>query len=59
MQELDIPTHATCTFNPESLLNFRLKVDLSTETCLWQGGKYEFTIDISPNYPHEAPKCHC
>ena len=35
VQELDIPAHAKCTFNPESLLNFKLNVDLSNEVCLW------------------------
>ena len=60
IQELDIPGHAKVSFpNPDDIMSFRLVVDLSREQCIWQGGKYEFSIEVSPNYPHDAPKCLC
>jgi ubiquitin-conjugating enzyme E2 M len=40
-------------------MNFELFVDLFKEECLWKGAKYKFTVVVTPNYPHEAPKCHC
>ena len=40
-------------------MSFRLVVDLTREQCIWQGGKYEFTVEVSPSYPHDAPKCLC
>ena len=58
--ELDIPSHAQVSFpNKEDILHFKLSVDLTREECLWKGGKYEFTIEVSPNYPYDAPKCKC
>ena len=51
-QELDIPGHAKVSFpNPDDIMSFRVVVDLSREECIWKGGKYEFQIEISPNYP--------
>ena len=40
-------------------MNFNLVVDLTRENCHWQGGKYEFTISVGHNYPHDPPKCLC
>ena len=40
-------------------MNFNLVVDLTREQCIWQGGKYEFSIEVQPTYPHDAPKCLC
>ncbi len=57
--ELDIPSFAKATFSEDNILHFNLVVDLKDVVCIWRGGKYEFTIDISPMYPHEAPKCKC
>ena len=58
--ELDIPSHAQLKFRSQNdIMNFNLVVDLSRENCFWQGGKYEFTIEVSPNYPHDPPKCLC
>ena len=41
------------------VMNIRLTVDLTKESCHWKGGKYVFTIEVGPNYPHDAPKCKC
>lgn len=58
--ELDLPTHAEINFPDEqNIMKFELFVDLTKEECLWKGAKYKFTIAVPPNYPHEAPKCHC
>lgn len=58
--ELDLPAHAEITFpDPNNIMKFHLKVDLTKEECLWKGATYHFTIAVSANYPHEAPKCHC
>jgi len=60
LTELDIPSHAFVKFADDgSIMNFELTVNLKHEPCIWQGGVYQFSIEISPNYPHDAPKCHC
>jgi len=58
--ELDLPKHARVEFpDPKNIMRFEVYVDLTKEECLWKGGKYKFTVTVPPNYPHEAPKCHC
>ncbi len=58
--ELDLPAHAEIRFPDDSnIMQFEVYVDLTKEECLWKGAKYKFTVNVSPNYPHEAPKCHC
>ena len=61
IQELDIPTHAQVSFpNKNDIMTFNLMVDLTHEqSSIWKGGKYEFTVEVGPNYPHDAPKCLC
>ena len=58
--ELDLPSHAETNWpNSEDIMNFEVFIDLSKEDCMWRGGKYKFTVAVSNNYPHDAPKCHC
>lgn len=58
--ELDLPSHAQIAFPDEAnIMKFEVFVDLTREECLWKGAKYQFTVVVSPNYPHDAPKCHC
>jgi ubiquitin-conjugating enzyme E2 M len=58
--ELDLPSHAEIFFPVESnIMKFEIFVDLTREECLWKGAKYKFTVNVSPNYPHDPPKCHC
>jgi ubiquitin-conjugating enzyme E2 M len=58
--ELDLPNHAKVDFPEDgNIMKFELQVDLTKEQCLWKGAKYKFTVQVSPNYPHEPPKCHC
>ena len=60
IQELDIPSHASIKYpNPSDIMNFHLVVNLTKTDCIWLGGTYEFTIEVSPNYPHDPPKCLC
>ena len=58
--ELDLPSHAQVKFpDPNNIMFFEVYVDLTKEECNWKGAHYKFTVAVSPNYPHEAPKCHC
>ena len=58
--ELDLPPHAETNFpDSNNIMKFEVFVDLTKEVCYWKGGKFKFTITVPPNYPHEAPKCHC
>jgi len=60
INELDLPAHAQVVFPDENnIMKFEVYVDLSKEECMWKGAKYKFTVTVSRNYPHEAPKCHC
>ena len=42
-----------------NIMQFEVFVDLTKEQCLWKGARYKFTVVVSPNYPHDPPKCHC
>lgn len=58
--EIDLPKHAQMSYpDPNNIMQFRVNIDLTKEECLWKGAKYQFTVNVSRNYPHEAPKCHC
>ena len=58
--ELDVPSHAQVEFGKDgSIMQFHLVVDLASVSCIWKGGKYKFSIEITPNYPFDAPKCLC
>jgi ubiquitin-protein ligase len=55
--ELDLPDHAETNFpDDKDIMNFEVYIDLSNEDCLWQGGKYKFTINVPKQYPHKPPK---
>ena len=38
-------------------MNF--KVYIMPDEGFWEGGRFQFSIAIPANYPHEAPKVHC
>jgi ubiquitin-conjugating enzyme E2 M len=58
--EMDLPAHAEVRFPDETnIMSLEVYVDLTKEECLWKGAKYKFTVNVSPNYPHDPPKCHC
>ena len=37
----------------------RFDLDVCPDSGFWAGAKYNFTINIPGNYPHEAPKVNC
>jgi ubiquitin-conjugating enzyme E2 M len=41
----------------DDLMNF--KVYIMPDEGYWAGGRFQFSIAIPANYPHEAPKVHC
>ena len=57
--ELDLPAHAKVIFNDDQIMSFSVDINLKNEDCLWKGGKYIFSLEISPSYPHDAPKVKC
>ena len=58
--ELDLPAHAKVVFAQDgSIMSFNVDINLKNEDCMWKGGRYNFSIEISPNYPHDAPKVKC
>lgn len=60
INELDLPAHAQVVFNKDgSIMSFNVDINLKNEDCLWKGGRYLFSMEISPNYPHDAPKVKC
>lgn len=57
-QELDLPDGCTLHFaDADDLCNFRL--ELIPSEGLYMRGKFEFTFEISPAYPHTVPKVAC
>ena len=58
--DLDLPDHAVVDFPDENdICNFYVTVDLKNEDCIWNGGKYKFSINIPKLYPYSPPKVHC
>eukprot|EP00729_Bicosta_minor_P008501 gene8501-30817_t len=58
-QELDLPDGCSLHFDngPDDLCHFRL--ELIPSEGLYAKGRFEFTFEISPAYPHTVPKVHC
>ena len=60
LMEIDIPSYTAVNFpDANDVMTMQLTVDLSKEQCHWRGGKYLFTIEVGPNYPHDPPKVRC
>ena len=58
--DLDIPSHATLSFpEKDSIMIMGLKITLKGEKSFWDGGTYDFTMEIPLEYPHKAPHCMC
>ncbi|KAH8089790.1 E2 ubiquitin-conjugating enzyme [Filobasidium floriforme] len=58
LTELDLPPTMKTDFpDPANLLHF--KIILNPDEGFYKGGSFNFTVNISPNYPHEAPKVKC
>ena len=56
LSEIDIPPFVT--LNQVETKKIDLVIDLATMESIWQGGKYNFTLEIPNDYPHKAPKAH-
>ena len=58
--EFDVPNHVHISFPDENCTTeMKVVVDLTKEESIWRGGRYEFDIAVSPNYPIDAPKVKC
>jgi len=56
--ELNLPKTTQINFpNKDDLTKFDLTI--KPDEGYYVGGKFAFSFEISPNYPHEAPKVHC
>ena len=53
----DIPNSTLTFLEKDNLMKFEIVFDIKDE-CLWKGGKYKFRIEVTNNYPMEAPKVH-
>ncbi len=55
-----MPGNVVLTFlDKKNIMEFNIKVQLTDDDCLWKGASYLFKVEVPPNYPYEAPKCHC
>ncbi|CCC09061.1 hypothetical protein SMACR_03110 [Sordaria macrospora] len=43
--------------DPDDILNFILYIE--PDEGMYKGGKFSFTFNITPNFPHEPPKVQC
>lgn len=58
LSELDLPLCCELNFpDPKNLLQFT--VAIVPDEGFWQGAKFQFSFNIKPLYPHEAPKVKC
>ncbi|TFK77369.1 E2 ubiquitin-conjugating enzyme [Pluteus cervinus] len=58
LTELDLPaTMKTHFADPADLLNFTLTI--TPDEGMYKGGAFEFSFNITTNYPHEPPKVKC
>ncbi|KAF3439034.1 hypothetical protein FNV43_RR17309 [Rhamnella rubrinervis] len=57
--ELNLPKSCTISFpnGKDSLMNF--EVSIRPDEGYYLGGTFSFTFQVSPIYPHEAPKVKC
>jgi len=58
ISDLQLPSTMKTIFpNPDDLLNFELSIE--PDEGMYKGGRFTFTFNILPSYPHEAPKVLC
>mmetsp|Transcript_2238 Transcript_2238/g.5959 ORF Transcript_2238/g.5959 Transcript_2238/m.5959 type:complete len:176 (+) Transcript_2238:84-611(+) len=58
ISKLDIPTSMKLSFPEKSnIMNFELVIQ--PEEGYWARGRFKFTVNILPSYPHDPPKVHC
>ncbi|GHJ87053.1 hypothetical protein NliqN6_3455 [Naganishia liquefaciens] len=58
LTELELPDTMKTHFpDPADLLNFELTI--TPDEGMYKNATFPFTVVISPNYPHQAPKVRC
>lgn len=59
ISELNMPKHTHISFpnGKDDLMNF--EIVLRPDEGYYKGGSFLFTFQVSPIYPHEAPKVKC
>ncbi|CAG0916446.1 unnamed protein product [Notodromas monacha] len=58
INELTLPKTCGVEFpNADDLLNFKLVI--CPDEGFYRGGKFVFSFEVGPNYPHEPPKVKC
>ncbi|KAI3841015.1 hypothetical protein C5167_010775 [Papaver somniferum] len=59
ISELNLPQTTKISFpnGKDELMNF--EVSIRPDEGYYRSGKFEFTFQVSPTYPHEAPKVKC
>ncbi|KAJ6413098.1 hypothetical protein OIU84_005999 [Salix udensis] len=59
ISELNLPSSCTMTFpnGKDNLMNF--EVSIRPDEGYYLGGTFLFSFQVSPIYPHEAPKVKC
>ncbi|XP_011031473.1 PREDICTED: probable NEDD8-conjugating enzyme Ubc12-like [Populus euphratica] len=57
--ELNLPKSCCISFpdGKDSLMNF--EVTIKPDEGYYKGGKFVFSFQVSPHYPHDAPKVKC
>ncbi|KAL6212938.1 hypothetical protein ACLB2K_018153 [Fragaria x ananassa] len=57
--ELNLPNTISIAFphGQDDLMNF--EVTIEPDEGYYQGGRFVFTFEVTPVYPHEAPKVKC
>ncbi|KAK4645389.1 NEDD8-conjugating protein ubc12 [Podospora bellae-mahoneyi] len=58
LSELSLGTTMRTDFpDPDNILSFILYIE--PDEGMYKGGRFSFTFNITPNFPHEPPKVQC
>ncbi|THU58572.1 hypothetical protein C4D60_Mb03t15790 [Musa balbisiana] len=59
ISELNLPKSTIISFpnGEDDLMNF--EISIRPDEGYYQGGRFVFTFQVSPSYPHEPPKVKC
>ncbi|KAI0144097.1 putative NEDD8 conjugating enzyme [Hypoxylon sp. NC0597] len=58
LSELSLGSTMKTVFpDPDDILNFVLEI--TPDEGIYHGGRFTFTFQMGPNYPHEPPKVRC
>ncbi|KAK4200704.1 putative conjugating enzyme UBC12 [Triangularia verruculosa] len=58
LSELSLGTTMRTEFpDPDNILSFILYIE--PDEGMYKGGRFSFTFNITPNFPHEPPKVQC